>query len=52
MISAKVMDPYITMSLYGNHLSCSLPLLKSLDVSFNQISTIPDEIGSATALVK
>jgi Leucine-rich repeat (LRR) protein len=30
----------------------SLPLLKSLDASFNQINTVPEEIGLATALVK
>ena len=29
-----------------------LPMLKSLDVSFNSILKIPEEIGSATSLVK
>ncbi|KAL5677346.1 hypothetical protein ACJX0J_013477, partial [Zea mays] len=29
-----------------------LPLLKSLDMSFNQINTLPEEIGLATTLVK
>lgn len=36
----------------GNPLPCSLPLLKSLDISFNQINALPEEIGLATALVK
>lgn len=29
-----------------------LPLLKALDVSFNLITSIPEEIGSVTSLVK
>lgn len=52
VISEIDADPYIIISLSDNLLLCSLPLLKSLDASFNQINTIPEEIGSATALVK
>jgi Leucine-rich repeat (LRR) protein len=52
VISEIDADPYIIISLSDNLLLCSLPLLKSLDASFNQINIIPEEIGSATALVK
>jgi Leucine-rich repeat (LRR) protein len=52
VISEIDADPYIIVSLSDNLLLCSLPLLKSLDASFNQINIIPEEIGSATALVK
>ncbi|XP_020113256.1 plant intracellular Ras-group-related LRR protein 6 isoform X2 [Ananas comosus] len=39
-------------SLFWLITTLRLPLLKSLDVSYNQITSIPDEIGSAASLVK
>lgn len=39
-------DPFMSISLDSLH------MLKLLDVSFNSIEVIPDEIGSAPSLVK
>lgn len=53
MISVKLFYFFELLVVYfWVYMFNRLPMLKSLDVSFNLIGKIPEEIGSATLLVK